>query len=72
MKILSTMGILLLTLSIIFGEWRGSRVKKVRAITTGITLATAVLALLLLFQPSLPGPSQVVKLLFGKLDKMMQ
>ncbi len=72
MKILSTLGILILTVIIIWGEWRGSKSKKMRAITTGITLVSAALALTLLIYPNLPGPTQLIKLLFGKLDKMMK
>ncbi len=71
MRFFYTIGILAITISIILGEWRGSS-KKVRAITTGITLAATLLALLLLIHPGLPGPTQMTKLLFGKLDKMMK
>ncbi|WP_267879787.1 hypothetical protein [Paenibacillus massiliensis] len=37
-----------------------------------VTLGTAILAIVLLYQPNLPGPTQWVKLLFGKIDKIMK
>lgn len=72
MKFLSTFGIVGLAVGIILGEWRGSKNKKMRVAMTGITLAATLLALLLLFYPRLPGPTQMMKLLFGWLDKRMK
>lgn len=72
MKFLSTIGILVLAVAIILGEWRGSKSKKMRVAMTGITLTATLLALLLLIYPGLPGPTQMIKLLFGRLDKIME
>ncbi|MNE69129.1 hypothetical protein D3C76_170310 [compost metagenome] len=72
MKSMSVLGILLLVAAIIYGEWHSSKRKRGKVVAAGITLAASVLALLLLFQPGLPGPTQLVKLLFGKMDKLMK
>ncbi|GBF74328.1 hypothetical protein PA598K_02666 [Paenibacillus sp. 598K] len=72
MKFLSTLGIVVLAVAIILGEWRGSKSKKMRAAMAGITLAATLLALLLLIYPGLPGPTRMMKLLFGRLDKIME
>lgn len=72
MKLASVLGILVLTAAIIYGDRHSSSEKKAKAAATGITLIAAALALILLFQPGLPGPTQLVKLLFGKVDKFMK
>ncbi|MNW43106.1 hypothetical protein D3C74_202950 [compost metagenome] len=72
MKSVSVLGIFLLVAAIIYGEWHSSKRKRAKVVAAGIMLAASVLALLLLFQPGLPGPSQLVKLLFGKMDKLMK
>lgn len=59
----------MLTMAIIYSEWRSCKQKKVRGITAAITLAAAVLALTLLFQENLPGPTQLVEHLFGWIEK---
>jgi len=72
MKFLYLIGLLAIGTSIIMAEWRGSKSKKMRVAMTSITLAATLLALLLLIYPGLPGPTQMMKLLFGRLDKMME
>ncbi|MEK4852218.1 hypothetical protein NST04_20385 [Paenibacillus sp. FSL H7-0756] len=72
MKLVMILGILLLSASIIIIEFRGSKDKKTRKVIAGITLATAGLTILLLFQPGLPGPTEMVKLLFGQIDLIMK
>ena len=72
MKFVSVLGIFLLTAAMVYDEWRSSAQKKARIVAGGITLLSAMLALSLLFLPSLPGPTQWIKLLFGKIDKIMK
>ncbi|ETT56164.1 hypothetical protein C162_01937 [Paenibacillus sp. FSL R7-269] len=72
MKLVMILGILLLSASIIVFEFRGSKDKKTRKVIAGITLATAGLTILLLLQPGLPGPTELVKLLFGRIDLIMK
>ncbi|PYE50375.1 hypothetical protein DFQ00_104334 [Paenibacillus barcinonensis] len=68
----SVLGVMLVAATIIYVEWKSSKENKVRWITAGITAISAVIGILLLFNPRLPGPSAVVKLLFGGVDKMMK
>lgn len=72
MKLAMVLGILLLSVAIIIFEFRGSRVKKARQVTAGITFVAAGLTILLLFRPGLPGPTELVKLLFGRIDLIMK
>ncbi|WP_145047593.1 hypothetical protein [Paenibacillus xylanexedens] len=72
MKFVSVIGVCLLTAAMVYGEWHSSAQKKARIVAGGITLLSAMLALTLLFLPSLPGPTQWIKLLFGKVDKFMK
>ncbi|MDQ0171557.1 hypothetical protein [Paenibacillus tundrae] len=72
MKFVSVVGICLLTAAMVYGEWRSRAQKKARIVAGGITLLSAMLALTLLFLPNLPGPTQWIKLLFGKVDKFMK
>ncbi|WP_342555934.1 hypothetical protein [Paenibacillus sp. FSL R7-0652] len=72
MKIASMLGILMLAAAIIYVEWKQYREKKTRIILAGITAASAVIGILLLIDPSLPGPSELIKLLFGSVDKVMK
>ncbi|WP_184181416.1 hypothetical protein [Paenibacillus sp. JGP012] len=71
-KLGSVIGVLLLAATIIYVEWKNSEENKVRWIAGGITAISAVIGILLLFNPRLPGPSAVVKLLFGGVDKVMK
>ncbi|PZT54659.1 hypothetical protein [Paenibacillus silvae] len=71
-KLGSVLGVLLLAATIIYVEWKNSEENKVRWITGGITAISAVIGILLLFDPSLPGPGAVVKLLFGGVDKALK
>ncbi|KAA8783683.1 uncharacterized membrane protein HdeD (DUF308 family) [Paenibacillus sp. 4624] len=72
MKIASMLGILLLAGTIIYVEWKRSEEKKVRMITAGISAVSAVIGTILLFDPRLPGPGLIIKLLFGSIDKVMK
>ncbi|WP_405112962.1 hypothetical protein MHH28_05860 [Paenibacillus sp. FSL K6-1217] len=72
MKMAMILGILLLSAAIIIVEFRGSKAKKARQVIAGITFTAAGLAILLLFQPGLPGPTELVKLLFGRIDLIMK
>jgi hypothetical protein len=71
MKWSAIIGIALLTAAILYGELRNSKQKKTKAVVSGITLLSAAIALTLLFKPHMPGPSQLVGLLFGGLDKLL-
>jgi hypothetical protein len=53
-------------------EWKRSEEKKVRMITAGISAVSAVIGTILLFDPRLPGPGLIIKLLFGSIDKVMK
>ncbi|MFX3649762.1 MAG: hypothetical protein ACE3K2_10080 [Paenibacillus sp.] len=72
MKLGSILGILMLAAAIIYGEWKGSKEKRARIVSAGITAVAAVIGIILLFQPRLPGPTQVMKLVFGSVDKIMK
>lgn len=72
MKIAMVLGILLLSAAIIIFEFRGSRVKRARQVVAGITLSAAGITILLFFHPGLPGPTELVKLVFGKIDLIMK
>lgn len=41
-------------------------------ITTGVSAISAVIGMVLLFDPQLPGPGVIIKLLFGGIDKVMK
>ncbi|MEK4042739.1 hypothetical protein NSU18_03685 [Paenibacillus sp. FSL H8-0048] len=72
MKMAIIIAILLLACGIIIFEFRGSKDKKARKVIAGITFGAACLTILLLFQPGLPGPTELVKLLFGRIDLIMK
>lgn len=72
MKIAMILGILLLCAAIIVFEFRNTRSKRARQVVAGITLATAGLTILLFILPDLPGPTELVKLVFGKIDLIMK
>ncbi|WP_413409031.1 hypothetical protein [Paenibacillus amylolyticus] len=72
MKLGSILGILLLATAIVYGEWKSSKEKRARIVSAGITAVAAVIGIILLFQPRLPGPTQIVKLVFGSVDKFMK
>ncbi|WP_340023533.1 hypothetical protein MHI24_00175 [Paenibacillus sp. FSL K6-1096] len=72
MKIAMILGILLLSAAIIIIEFRDTKSKKARRAAAGITLMTAGLTILLFIHPGLPGPTELVKLLFGKIDLIMK
>lgn len=72
MKMAMILSILLLSCGIIIFEFRGSKDKKARKVIAGITFAAAGLTILLFFQPGLPGPTELVKLLFGRIDLIMK
>ncbi|MBY0115336.1 hypothetical protein [Paenibacillus xylanexedens] len=72
MKLGSILGILMLATAIVYGEWKSSKEKRARIVSAGITAVGAVLGIILLFQPRLPGPTQFVKLIFGSVDKFLK
>ena len=72
MKIASMLGIFLLAGTIIYVEWKHSEEKKTRIVTVGISAISAVIGTILLFDPLLPGPGVIIKLLFGGIDKVMK
>lgn len=51
---------------------RAKKEKRARIVSAGITAVAAVLGIILLFQPRLPGPTQFVKLIFGSVDKFIK
>lgn len=65
-------GILLISGIIMVGESSSCQQKKAKIIMYSITLGTMILAITLVFQPNLPGPTQVIKLTFGWVDKLMK
>lgn len=71
MKFAAVLGIMLLATAILIGEWRSACTKQERVVAAVITVAAALLAMTLVFKPELPGPSQVVTLLFGWMDKRL-
>ncbi|WP_270169375.1 hypothetical protein [Paenibacillus sp. SYP-B4298] len=71
MKSASVIGILLLTAAILFVELRSASRKQERVVAASITVVASLLALALVFNPQLPGPSQFVALLFGWLDQQL-
>lgn len=71
MKIAYAISILLLSGGIGYGEWRASKEKKAQMVAVGMMSIAAILAIALIFFPDLPGPTQLVLLLFGWLDKYL-
>ncbi|WP_315792584.1 hypothetical protein [Paenibacillus sp. BIC5C1] len=72
MRLASVLGIMLLASGIIYGEWLSTKQKRARVPVAGITVAAVFLAIVILFLPNVPGPTQVIKLIFGKVDKLMK
>jgi hypothetical protein len=72
MKAWWIIGILLISGIIMVGESSNCQQKKAKIIMYSITLGTMILAITLVFQPNLPGPTQVIKLTFGWVDKLMK
>ncbi|PWW04766.1 hypothetical protein DFQ01_10649 [Paenibacillus cellulosilyticus] len=71
MIVVSILGILLFTAAILWVELRNCKQKKSRKVVTGITLLSAALAITLLFNPHLPGPTQLMSVMFGRFDKTL-
>lgn len=72
MKLLSALAILLITIAMLYFEGQQAKQKKEKGVAAGITIAASILALTLLFMPTLPGPTQLVNLLFGSMDKILK
>ncbi|QLG38734.1 MULTISPECIES: hypothetical protein [unclassified Paenibacillus] len=72
MKLASVLGILILAATIIYVEWNYSKEKRAKWLSAGFTSVSALIGIVLLFDSNLPGPSDVVKLLFGRVDQMMK
>ncbi|MGN7412806.1 hypothetical protein [Paenibacillus sp. SAF-068] len=72
MKLGSILGILMLAAALMYWEWKSSKEKRARIVSAGITVIAAVIGIILLFQPRLPGPTQIVKLVFGSVDQLMK
>ncbi|MEK4661014.1 hypothetical protein MHH93_03910 [Priestia sp. FSL H7-0729] len=72
MKLGSILGIVMLAAAIMYGEWKSSKEKRARIVSAGITAVATVIGIILLFQPRFPGPTQVMKLVFGSMDKLMK
>ncbi|MGG4147548.1 hypothetical protein ABEW34_31015 [Paenibacillus algorifonticola] len=68
MKVLFITGILLVSVIIIYGETRGQDNGR-REMTTAIaiTALTAALAILLVFFPDMPGPTELIAFLFSSM-----
>ncbi|WP_338552603.1 hypothetical protein [Paenibacillus sp. KS-LC4] len=66
MKALFITGIVLVSTIIVYGEARGGRSSR-REINTAviITAITAALAILLVFFPDMPGPTELIAFLFS-------
>lgn len=71
MKMAVFVGIILISAAILFMELRNCKEKKQRMVVMGITLLSTALAITLLFNPHLPGPTQLMSVLFGRFDKML-
>lgn len=71
MKVAAILGILLISAAILLVELRKCKQKKFKMVVTGITLFSAALSIALLFNPHLPGPTQLMSVFFGKFDKML-
>ncbi|WP_059051059.1 hypothetical protein [Paenibacillus senegalimassiliensis] len=71
MKIAYAIGIVLMSAGIGYGEWRASKEKRAQIAAVGMISLAAILAMALIFFPDLPGPTQLVLLLFGWLDKYL-
>lgn len=65
----AVIGIVLVSIFIVWWEFRSLTDRKTRALVLVLTLATCVLAVLLLLYPDLPGPTEFVNYLLGYLDK---
>lgn len=72
MKWFPFLGILLVCVLVVGGEWPSLQQKKEKAAVFFIALAAMVLAVLLLINPQLPGPSELVHYVLGGLDKTMK
>lgn len=72
MKAWWVIGILLISGIIMLGEGSHCQQKRTKTIMYCITLGTMILAITIVFQPNLPGPTQFIKLTFGWVDKLMK
>jgi hypothetical protein len=72
MKAWWIIGILFISGIIMLGESSNCQQKRAKVIMYSITVGTMILAITLVFQPNLPGPTQVIKLTFGWVDKLMK
>ncbi|WP_341279040.1 hypothetical protein [Paenibacillus sp. FSL H8-0537] len=66
MKALFITGIVLVSVIIVYGEAHGGRSSR-REINTAVTITaiTAALAILLVFFPDMPGPTELIAFLFS-------
>ncbi|MBD3919324.1 hypothetical protein H8B09_11210 [Paenibacillus sp. PR3] len=71
MKTAAFLGIMLISAAILFMELRKCKQKKNRMVIMGIMLLSTALSITLLFNPHLPGPTQLMSVLFGRFDKML-
>lgn len=69
MKIAYTLAVIVAAAGIGYAEWRAGEEGKARIVLLGLLLLAAGLAIALIFFPDLPGPTQLILLLFGWLDK---
>lgn len=74
MKLISVLGIIFIGILISLYEWKNinkekKREKRVFVILTGGSVA---LAILLVFFPEMPGPTQMVKGVFNPLGKLLE
>ncbi|GMK37354.1 hypothetical protein PCCS19_04070 [Paenibacillus sp. CCS19] len=71
MKAAAIFGIIVISAAVVYMELRKCKQKKSRMVVVGITLFSTALAITLLFNPHLPGPTQLMSMLFGRFDKML-
>ncbi|WP_416827808.1 hypothetical protein [Ectobacillus polymachus] len=73
MKWITTLGITIFLLLIILYEWPkiGINHKKEKISLVTITVIGWLLSILLLFFPDMPGPTQMIEMLFKPLDKLL-
>ncbi|WP_138756124.1 hypothetical protein [Paenibacillus sinopodophylli] len=69
MIVYAALGTILATITIVWWEVRLLTHKKEKNAVISISLGACLLAMLLLFLPEIPGPTEFVVLLLGFLDK---
>lgn len=74
MKLLSVLGIILIGILITLFDWKKINIdqKKEKQVFVILTAGSIILAILLVYFPEMPGPTQMVEGIFKPLGKLLE